>query len=503
MKAITECESEHRALRKETILENRYQIERVLGEGGFGITYEGRQLDGDGKVAIKEYFPAAYATRNNADLDQNLHIFLTERDAYDHGMKRFLQEAELLKSVQYLDGIVSVMDCFTCNQTAYIVMEYIEGVTLKQYVLENGCLAYDELLDLLLPMMKSLHCIHRQGMIHRDISPDNILIGLDNKARLIDFGAADMVGVKGKRDITVILKAGYAPPEQYLTEGKQGTWTDVYAVAATMYMALMGKTPVDSIARLQGKELESLEHCNVKLQKWQQNAIETAMALKISDRYKDMAEFLNGLMAAPRIEDEVTCIEEDVPEKLRNQILSLNHSAKKSVWIGILCVGVIALGAWGILWLQGKNTSDTIQGKQEISQEENLLCVMPDVSGMMEQDARDEIGRVDESIQIIIKRKYSRKEKGIVLEQDVAADTQYSIGTIEKVVLTISDGEAPTTQKETTTEQEQSAAPGSSATEQSTASEGETTGNKKDNTKKKNDVKIIEEDNYDEFQLDE
>lgn len=455
---VTEGKSEHRALCKGTILMGNYQIERVLGEGGFGITYEGRQLDIHRKVAIKEYFPATYATRNNADLDQNLHIFLTERDAYDHGMKRFLQEADFLKSVQHLDGIVSVMDCFTCNQTAYIVMEYIEGITLKQYVQENGCLQYDELLDLLLPMMKSLHCIHRQGIIHRDISPDNVLIGLDNKARLVDFGAADMVDAKGKKDVTVILKAGYAPPEQYLSEGRQGTWTDVYAFAAMIYMALMGKAPVDSIARLQGKELESLAHCSGKLQKWQQNAIETGMALKISDRYKNMEEFLDGLTVAPRLEDEVTVMQEQVPGKLRNQIRGLNQNTRRFVWVGIFCVCTIVLGVWGVLQLQGKIAPDMARGNLMITSEENLICVMPDVLDRM-----------------------------------------------EKVVLTVRNREVSTTQEDrsTTTEQEQSTALESSAAEESATAEKQTTGNKKETTKKENDVKILEEDNYDEFQLDD
>ncbi|MGN0153847.1 MAG: protein kinase [Lachnospiraceae bacterium] len=504
MKMVTEQESGKRALREGTILRACYRVDGVLGEGGFGITYAARQLDTGKKVAIKEYFPAAYATRDNADLDQNLHVFLTEKDTYNHGMKRFLQEAEILKSVQFLDGIVSVMDCFTCNQTAYIVMEYIEGITLKQYIQDIGCLEYDELLELLIPVMKSLNCIHRQGLLHRDISPDNLLIGLDNKARLIDFGAADMMDAKNKKEMTVIFKSGYAPPEQYLTDGKQGPWMDVYALAAVMYMALTGRTPVAAVARLQGKQMMSFEQCHVKLPQWTEQVIQTGMALKISDRYKNVEEFLNDLMKVPKIEDEVTQFQSEPSRKVRAQIAGLNRQKRRILWMSVCLVLAVVLFVWWILnRYAGDDQFDIKHQKQSNTmQSDQLLYVMPDVTGLPESDAKELIRSTDDAIQIIVQYRYSENKKGTVIEQNVAADTQYSAGVITEIILTVSMG-GETTTKESTTQEIRTTQ--ETATEETSATREDTTKKQTTTTqasKKEDDVDVIEEKNYDEFQID-
>lgn len=516
MGRVTQSESGKRALSVGTILMERYRINRVLGEGGFGVTYEATQLDMDRKVAIKEYFPASYATRENADLDQNLHIFLTETEFYEHGMQRFLQEAELLKSVQYLDGIVSVMDCFSCNRTAYIVMEYVEGITLKQYIQENGCLEYGELLELLLPVMKSLHCIHRQGLLHRDISPDNLLIGLDNQARLIDFGAADMMDAKNKKEMTVILKAGYAPPEQYLTDGRQGPWTDVYALAAMMYMALTGNTPVAAVARLQGKNTIAWDQPGLHLTAWQQHVIETGLALKISDRYKNVEEFLNDLMSEPQVEDEVTQFQSDVSGKVRHQIKGLDRSKKRLIVVGVILLALFSVVGWLTINRSfDKSVSDnTTQEQGDSSQDNKELCLMPNIIGLQEDAAREQIRNADSKIQITIQEKNSAEEKGIVIGQNVAADTQYYEGAITEIILTVSLGEEseedissteqdttsesatnePTTEKEEVTTRQNSS--GKDSEEKATKKQNSTT------QSSKKDVKVIEENDYDKFQID-
>lgn len=515
MGRVTQAESGKRALSVGTILMERYRINKTLGEGGFGITYEATQLDIDRKVAIKEYFPASYATRENADLDQNLHIFLTETESYEHGMQRFLQEAELLKSVQYLDGIVSVMDCFSCNRTAYIVMEYVEGITLKRYIQENGCLEYGELLELLLPVMKSLHCIHRQGLLHRDISPDNLLIGLDNRARLIDFGAADMMDAKNKKEMTVILKAGYAPPEQYLADGRQGPWTDVYALAAMMYMAFTGNTPVTAIARLQEKTPILWDQSGLHLTAWQRHVIETGMELKISDRYKNVEEFLNDLMSEPQVEDEITQFQTDVSGKVRHQIKGLERSKKRLIIAGVILVVLLSVvGGFVVNQSFNKPVSDnTTQGQDSSTQDDNVLCLMPNVIGLQEDAAREQIRNADSKIQITKQEKNSAEKKGTVIGQNVAADTQYYEGAIAEIILTVSLGEGST---ENISQTEQDITSESATNERTTEEEVTTRSNssRKDSedkaTKKQNsttqsskkDVKVIEESDYDKFQID-
>ncbi len=449
-----------RALVSGTILNEKYRIEGILGEGGFGITYEGKQLDNGGKVTIKEYFPYGVASRDYADSDQNLHIFHGEKEQYLRGKRRFLNEAEILREYQYLQGIVTVQEYFECNQTAYIVMEYIEGITLKQYVRENGCLSYQELLQLLEPVMKSLVQIHRKGVIHRDISPSNLLIGLDNQARLIDFGAADLVEERYKKsNNTVILKNGYAPPEQYISEGKQGPWTDVYAMASMFYMALTGQTPIESVARLQGKilypELTEVEG----LEDWQAHAILVGMELKISKRYKNMEEFLEALTSCPSREDERTEYHSDISSEVKKQVKRLNKERRIlyvicGVLIVLIILGMTLMNPWRKAQeaAQQKPETEYLASEDMMSEKvesefrdtENVktqLCTMPHVIGMKESVARQKIQKADDKIAIIVMEEHSNEiKKGVVISQDVASDTKYNQGMIQEVVLTISAG---------------------------------------------------------------
>ncbi len=474
-----------RALVSGTLLNDKYQIADVLGEGGFGITYEGKHIEYNCKVAIKEYFPFGLASRECADSNQNLHIFRGENEKYQKGKERFLKEAEILKEYQYLQGIVKVMDCFECNQTAYIVMEYVEGITLQQYIKEYGRLSYQELLQLLEPVMKSLAQIHRQGVIHKDISPSNLLIGLDNEARLIDFGAADLLESRHQNNNTVILKTGYAPPEQYLIEGKQGAWTDVYAMSAMMYMALTGKTPVDSVARLQGTKLyPDINEIN-GLEKWQINALLTGMDLKIANRYKNMEELLEALTVGPLREDEHTRYYEETATTVKKQIQRLNGEHKMLIRIAIIVLLLIFVGV--MMWMVSKwssigkndNSNDAKTNLQttieNTSTEEtpDVICVMPNVVGSSEEDARKRIIEVDEIIEIVVKYEYNDTAKrGVVVAQDIAASTKYNQGAIEELVLTVSMG---TEERDNTSQSENKASTTQSVSKKKTSTEDEDT----------------------------
>lgn len=490
------------ALHVGTILDGRYQIDGILGEGGFGITYEGRELERNKKVAIKEYFPAELATRENADSEQNLHIFRGKNEEFEKGKQRFLEEAETLRKFHYLEGIVSVLDCFEENRIAYIVMEYIDGITLKQYVKENGCLSFTELIPLFEPVMKALIKIHRQGLIHRDISPDNLMIGMDNKMRLIDFGAAKVANEKYKKAATVILKSGYAPPEQYLSEGKQGSWTDVYALSATMYMALTGHIPVDSVARLQGKELSpSIDEID-NIADWQIRVIEQGMEIKVSKRFKNVEELWDAITVAPRKEDEVTVQRPVASRRISSMIKGNGRLWRIASSILILCVVLVLAGL-----IAAKGNTDRISGvlrgnitqektaevdsrkdteeKREEAFNEYILCKMPDVTGLEEQKAMERIAGRDSQIKIIVEREYDAEaKKGIVIRQSVEPDTQYNIGAIKEIILTVSKGA-----EDTATQQEKSNA----------VKKAEST-----TAVKKDDIHIYEEDgDYEEFRIED
>ncbi len=295
-----------RALSHGQMLVDEYRIDSVIGEGGFGITYSGVRMSDQHRVAIKEYFPSQYASREDAAVDAGLHVFGGDKAVqFEKGLAHFMHEAEILKRYSYIEGMVTVLDTCKANNTAYIVMEYVDGITLAQYIRENGVFAYDELVGLVTPIIKSLAQIHRQGVIHRDISPENIQIGLDNSFYLLDFGAAKQLDGQ-KRQNTVIFKQGYAPPEQYTGDGKQGAWTDVYALASTMYTALCGKTLDDAVHRMQRKDDADIESDLVMLEDWQRDALKKGLELEPSHRYQNMEAFLLALTVKPSIEERIT-----------------------------------------------------------------------------------------------------------------------------------------------------------------------------------------------------
>lgn len=217
----------------------------VKGEGGFGLTYIGKELNSGRMVAIKEYFPS----RCQPHRMQDTSIRPQERfeEVYAHGMQSFLSEASMLRAVSHLSSIVHVMDYFEANRTAYMVMEYLEGSTLYQVMQSQERIPVDTLLPKFLPLMHDLDSLHKSGVLHRDIAPDNIMLMPDGSLKLLDFGCAR--SLEDGRSMTVVLKPGFAPIEQYQTRG-QGPYTDLYALCATIYYCITGKIPPASPERL-------------------------------------------------------------------------------------------------------------------------------------------------------------------------------------------------------------------------------------------------------------
>ena len=282
-------------LRKGTRLIGRYTVEGVLGQGGFGITYLGMDELHKKKVAIKEFFPQGIVTRNIEYEDTVTVTLVGEKENYDKGKERFLKEAQTMAMFSKDKGIVKALDFFEINNTAYIVMEYLEGVTLKQYLRENKRIDAEDLVELLVPLIEALDEIHSQGLIHRDISPDNIMVLPDGRIKLMDFGAARDYTEFGEKSLSIVLKPGYAPPEQYQTHGVQGPWTDIYALCATMYKCITGENPPDAIDRLVDDHLKKISAFRITVSPQIEEAIIKGMSVAAKDRYQNVGDFCEDL----------------------------------------------------------------------------------------------------------------------------------------------------------------------------------------------------------------
>ena len=285
-------------LRKGTRLIGRYTIEGVLGQGGFGITYLGMDELHKKKVAIKEFFPQGIVTRNIEYEDTVTVTLVGEKENYDKGKERFLKEAQTMAMFSKDKGIVKALDFFEINNTAYIVMEYLEGVTLKQYLRENERIDAEDLVELLVPLIEALDEIHSQGLIHRDISPDNIMVLPDGRIKLMDFGAARDYTEFGEKSLSIVLKPGYAPPEQYQTHGIQGPWTDIYALCATMYKCITGENPPDAIERVMDDSLKKISEFGIVIPPQEEAAIIKGMSVSAKDRYQNIKDFCEDLYGA-------------------------------------------------------------------------------------------------------------------------------------------------------------------------------------------------------------
>ncbi len=280
------------------LVKQRYKIGRVLGEGGFGITYIGIDTVLNLKVAIKEFYMSGYVNRNH-DASPNVFATLgTHRDTFEKNREKFLNEARVLAQFYGEAGIVGVRDFCEENGTAYIIMDFLNGVDLKTYLEQKGRLAPEEAVKLLMPVMTSLQHVHAEGIIHRDISPDNIMVMEDGSTKLLDFGAAREISQTDIKSLSVILKPGYAPEEQYRSKGRQGPWTDVYALAATLYKCIVGATPDDAMERMYRDRLPSPAAADAACPIAISNVIIKGLAVRQADRYQDVASFLADLKTA-------------------------------------------------------------------------------------------------------------------------------------------------------------------------------------------------------------
>ena len=290
------------ALQSGTILHGRYLLGRILGQGGFGITYIGWDLALNRKVAIKEYYPSSCVSRD-VSADASLQWFPTQesQEARTAGKEAFLKEARKLNLVDSIPQVVHALELFEDNGTAYLVMNYIPGETLHQRVKKSGTFSWKALQETLLPVADILVKVHNAGLLHRDLSPDNLIIQPDGSVRILDLGAAKDIRLQKGTSSMQIATAGFSPLEQYVQKYKSGPWTDVYSMAATIYYALTGVVPPSALDRLSKDtlrwDLPSLRGVPVSVIR----VLQKAMAIHVKDRTQSMSDFAADLRKASTV----------------------------------------------------------------------------------------------------------------------------------------------------------------------------------------------------------
>jgi hypothetical protein len=283
------------------VLRQHYVLGRVLGHGGFGIAYLAWDPDLQMKVAVKEYLPGDVATRGSDGVTVRPYSGESQ-ELFEYGLTKFLEEGRAVVRFHDHPGIASVLGFFRENGTGYLVMQYLDGLSFMDYLkAKDGRISYDEALAIAMPVLDTLRVVHEGGLLHRDISPHNIYITRTKQVKLLDFGAARHALGDRSKSLSVILKAGYSPFEQYLSKGRQGPWTDVYAVAATLYRAIAGEPPPESPSRLADDELAAPSARGVIIPAEAEAALLKALAVDWKDRYHTVAEFQQALLrAAPQ-----------------------------------------------------------------------------------------------------------------------------------------------------------------------------------------------------------
>ena len=297
-KAISQAGS-HQYLAPGTLLYNRYLIGRVLGAGGFGITYLAKDMNREFLCAIKEYLPAVLAVRDGVSMNVKPNS-MSNAATFRHGLSVFHREAQTLRQFSGNPAIVQVFDDFEANGTAYFVMEYLDGVTLKALMRSfGGLLPVEMAKEILINIAVTLREVHNHGLLHRDVSPDNIFITKSGVALLIDFGATRYFVGERSQSLSVILKAGFAPPEQYSRKGKQGPWTDLYALCATFYAATTGRNIPDAPDRLAGTPINPPLTDIPGLPFLLAAAVEQGLELNKNNRPQSVDEFLQQIGVSP------------------------------------------------------------------------------------------------------------------------------------------------------------------------------------------------------------
>jgi len=391
-----------------TILQGKYIVGKVLGYGGFGVTYIGFDAALERKIAIKEYLPTNFSTRMIGQ--NNLTVYEGENgEQFRAGLKGFIDEARRLSKLNALPGIVDIYDSFLQNETGYIVMEYLDGKTVKEELFENGVFEYEKAKTVILKILETLKEVHKEGIIHRDIAPDNIFLIKNGEVRMIDFGASRYATTLHSKSLSVILKPGYAPEEQYRTHGQQGSWSDMYALAATFYKMITGITPEESMERMMKDDLKEPSKLGVKLPTNDENAIMNALQVKPSDRTQTADEFEMQLTADRDVKRSVSTIKIDGTLRTPKWVKAL------AACLAVMVIAFSTLSFAGVIDVRSGSFVSAISGAEQLKDNETRV---PNLVNTTFEEASITAEETGLSV-VVSDKKYSNKvDANKVMTQD-------------------------------------------------------------------------------------
>lgn len=338
----------YKNLQPDTLLcEGKYIIQKKIGEGGFGITYKATQKGLNRTVCIKEYFPIGKCARETNT--QTIFVPESNVNMFEKYRQAFVKEAKMLATLHH-PNIVEVLDVFDENNTSYMVMSFIEGKSLQSIVEAQGRLPYPEVVNYIAQITNAIGYIHERHILHRDIKPDNIMITANYKAILIDFGSAREFEQDKTQIHTSMLTHGYAPTEQYTANSRKGSYTDIYAIGATMYFAVTGQVPLEAAARLT-EPMVAPQELNPDLPDEANRTILKAMQLKAENRHQTVQEFMDDL----RNVKPSVLIDEEIGSEVSH----------KKLWIGLVAAGLIIVALIGFLIFRPKEVIEVEKSQIE------------------------------------------------------------------------------------------------------------------------------------------
>lgn len=356
-----------------TIVGGKYILGKVLKYGGYTVTYIGMDAEKNQKVLVKEYLPSEFSTRSAGE--KVVTIYSGDAlEQFNQGLTTFLNEANRIQHLGNPQGIAKVYDCVAENDTGYVISEYVEGQTLQEMMEAKGKFSWKETKDFITQILTGLSQVHPLDIIHCDISPETIMLTSTGEVKLLDFGATRYVTTANSSSLAIILKQGFAPEEQYRSQGVRGPWTDVYALGAVMYYMITGNVPLESVDRALLDELKEPSKLGIEIPQNVENAMMNALNVYQKDRTPSAEAFLRELNS---------------PEVKRIQVKQKRRETGKfPIWAKILVAGLsVVIVAGGAFVIHSQMQKQ--QQQSELGQGGKAETLMPNIIGKTPEEVED------------------------------------------------------------------------------------------------------------------